>query len=162
MHDSTKHNPPATGWLSLICRVLLGGLFIFAGILKLGKPQGFADAIMGFKMFDVDAHSHIIVTLTYVIPWTEIVAGTFLVLGLWARASAAVIVSMLTAFIVGVISVIVRGIDTKCSCFGELEWPCTGGVGWCQVVRNCVMIAMAIPVFFYGGGSLAVGKRSAE
>jgi len=157
MNDKT---PSATGWLSLLCRVLLGGLFIFAGTLKLAKPQGFADSIMGFKMLDVDAHSHIIITMAYVIPWTEIIAGTCLVLGLWARASAGVITAMLTAFIAGVVSVILRGIDTKCSCFGELEWPCSGGVGWCQVIRNCVMIAMAVPVFIWGAGSLAVDRPS--
>jgi uncharacterized membrane protein YphA (DoxX/SURF4 family) len=98
--------------------------------------------------------------MAYVIPWTEIIAGTCLVLGLWARASAGVITAMLTAFIAGVVSVILRGIDTKCSCFGELEWPCTGGVGWCQVIRNCVMIALAIPVFIWGAGSLAVDRPS--
>lgn len=155
-------NPAAMGWLSLVCRVILGGLFILAGTMKLMKPQGFADSIMGFKMLNPDTQGHLIITMAYVIPWTEVIAGTLLVIGLWARASAAIIVSMLLAFIGGVVSVILRDIDTKCSCFGELEWPCTGGVGWCQVVRNTVMIAMAAPIFRWGAGSLAVDRPSKD
>jgi uncharacterized membrane protein YphA (DoxX/SURF4 family) len=83
-----------------------------------------------------------------------------LVLGLWARGAAGVIVAMLLAFIAGVISVILRGIDTKCSCFGDIEWPCTGGVGWCQVVRNMIMIGLALPVFIWGPGPLALDRES--
>jgi len=155
-------NPAAMGWLSLACRIALGGLFIFAGTMKLMKPQGFADSIMGFKMLNPDTQGHLIITLAYVIPWTEVIAGTLLVLGLWARASATVIVSMLVAFIGGVLSVIARDIDAKCSCFGSIEWPCTGGVGWCQVIRNVVMIAMAVPILRWGAGSLAVDRPSKE
>ncbi|MFN5945236.1 MAG: DoxX family protein [Phycisphaerae bacterium] len=155
-------NPAAMGWLSLACRVALGGLFIFAGTMKLMKPQGFADSIMGFKMLNPDTQGHLIITMAYVIPWTEVIAGTLLVLGLWARASATVIVSMLVAFIGGVLSVIARDIDAKCSCFGSIEWPCTGGVGWCQVIRNTVMIAMAVPILRWGAGSLAVDRPSKE
>jgi uncharacterized membrane protein YphA (DoxX/SURF4 family) len=100
--------------------------------------------------------------MAYVIPWTEVIAGTLLVLGLWARASATVIVSMLVAFIGGVLSVIARDIDAKCSCFGSIEWPCTGGVGWCQVIRNVVMIAMAVPILRWGAGSVAVDRPSKD
>jgi uncharacterized membrane protein YphA (DoxX/SURF4 family) len=155
-------NPAAMGWLSLACRIALGGLFIFAGTMKLMKPQGFADSIMGFKMLNPDTQGHLIITLAYVIPWTEVIAGTLLVLGLWARASATVIVSMLVAFIGGVLSVIARDIDAKCSCFGSIEWPCTGGVGWCQVIRNVVMIAMAVPILRWGAGSVAVDRPSKD
>jgi uncharacterized membrane protein YphA (DoxX/SURF4 family) len=150
------------GWLSLACRIALGGLFIFAGTMKLMKPQGFADSIMGFKMLNPDTQGHLIITMAYVIPWTEVIAGTLLVLGLWARASATVIVSMLVAFIGGVLSVIARDIDAKCSCFGSIEWPCTGGVGWCQVIRNVVMIAMAVPILRWGAGSVAVDRPSKD
>jgi uncharacterized membrane protein YphA (DoxX/SURF4 family) len=117
---------------------------------------------MGFKMLNPDTQGHLIITMAYVIPWTEVIAGTLLVLGLWARASATVIVSMLVAFIGGVLSVIARDIDAKCSCFGSIEWPCTGGVGWCQVIRNVVMIAMAVPILRWGAGSLAVDRPSKE
>jgi uncharacterized membrane protein YphA (DoxX/SURF4 family) len=151
--------PKALGWLTLPCRLLLGGLFVLAGVLKLGEPQAFADAIKGFKIF-TDEREFMIPLMSFVLPWTEIVAGSLLILGLWARGAAAVIVAMLLAFVGGVVSVILRELDTKCSCFGDLEWPCEGGVGWCQVIRNGVMIAMATPVFVWGPGPLAIERES--
>jgi uncharacterized membrane protein YphA (DoxX/SURF4 family) len=157
-----SNSPTATGWICTACRVILGGLFVAAGLLKLRMPQGFADSILGFKLFDPVDQSHLVVLTTFVVPWTEVIAGLMLLVGLWARASAAVIATMLVAFIAGVISVIVRGIETKCSCFGNLEWPCAGGVGWCQVIRNCVMIAAALPVIIWGAGALAVDRPSTQ
>jgi putative oxidoreductase len=151
--------PKAVGWLTLPCRLILGGLFVFAGVLKLGEPQAFADAIKGFKIF-TDAREFMIPVMTFVLPWTEIIAGSLLILGLWARGAAMVIVGMLLAFVAGVVSVVLRDIDTKCSCFGKIEWPCTGGVGWCQVIRNSVMIAMAVPIFVWGPGPLAIDRES--
>lgn len=151
--------PKAVGILTFPCRVALGALFVIAGVLKLGEPQAFADAIKGFKIFEGE-REFMIPLMSFVLPWTEIIAGSMLVLGLWARGAAGVIVAMLLAFIGGVISVILRGIDTKCSCFGDIEWPCTSGVGWCQVARNLIMVGLALPVFIWGPGPLALDRES--
>ncbi len=147
------------GWLSLPCRLLLGGLFVFAGVMKLDQPQAFADAIKGFKVFE-GSREFMIPLMSFVLPWTEVLAGALLILGLWARGATLVIMALLGAFILGVVSVILRGIDTKCSCFGKIEWPCEGGVGWCQVVRNSVMLAMALPILIWGPGPLAIDRES--
>lgn len=156
--------PVAIGWLTLPCRLVLGGLFVFAGVLKLMSPQDFANAIAGFKIFTGE-REHFIPFLTYAIPWTEVVAGFLLVIGAWTRSAALILSLMLAAFIAGILGVIFRGLDTKCSCFGKIEWPCSainpnGGVGWCQIVRNVIMIAMAVPIFKWGPGPLAVEKES--
>ncbi len=157
-------HPVAIGWLTLPCRLLLGGLFVFAGTLKLMSPQLFADAIGGFKIF-TGHREHFIPFLAYAIPWTEVVAGFLLIIGAWSRAAALILSLMLLGFIAGILGVIFRGLDTKCSCFGKIEWPCNvlqpdGGIGWCQVVRNVLMIAMAVPILKWGPGPLAVDKDS--
>lgn len=148
VHDE---GPAAMGWVALPCRLLLGGLFVLAAVLKVSSPMQFAEAIAGFKIVP----AHLVGVVTFVIPWTELVAGAMLLLGWWSRAAALVISALLLSFIAGVISVIIRGIDTKCSCFGDLEWPCGAGVGWCQVIRNLVMLAMAGVVLRWGPGPLA-------
>jgi uncharacterized membrane protein YphA (DoxX/SURF4 family) len=82
-----------------------------------------------------------------------------LIVGVWARASALLIATLLAGFIVGIASVLVRGLSTKCACFGELEWPCGGEVGACQIIRNTVLIALALPVILRGPGKLALGAQ---
>lgn len=149
----------AWGIIGLFCRVALGGLFILAGVLKLQNPLHFKQAIAAFK---VPTPEHLTLLATYSIPWTELVAGTLLVLGWWARPAAGLIGVMLLGFIGAMASVLWRGIDTHCSCFGKLEFPCGSSVGWCQIVRNSVLLLLAAVVVVRGAGSLALQRESAS
>lgn len=139
-------------WTPTIGRMFLGGLFLLAGSLKIQDPQAFLFAINGFKLLP----PHLAYTMAFVIPCVEIVAGAMLVLGLWSRAAALVLVGLLFAFILGIVNVLVNGYDTKCSCFGRIEWPCPAEVGPCQIIRNCIMALFAVPVFVWGPGTLSI------
>ncbi|MFO0832167.1 MAG: MauE/DoxX family redox-associated membrane protein [Phycisphaerales bacterium] len=141
-------------WAPPLGRLLLGGLFVLAGSLKLQDPQAFLFAIKGFKILP----PHLAYTMAFVIPSVEIVAGTMLVLGLWSRAAALVLAALLVSFILGILNVLAHGYDTKCSCFGKVEWPCTGGVGWCQIIRNLAMMALALPIFLWDAGACSADR----
>ena len=54
----------------------------------------------------------------HALPVVEVILGTCLVLGLLVRASGALSVLLLTAFIVGIASAWARGIQIECGCFG--------------------------------------------
>lgn len=145
------------GWLALVIRVVLAGLFILAAALKLHNPQAFADAVLAFRIIPVPSGDKLVVLTTYMVPWTELIAGTCLFLGLWGRASAVVIGLMLVVFIGGITSVIARPhIDTHCGCFGKFDWPCSDKVGPCQLFRDLVMLAMAVFLVAKGPGPLAI------
>jgi putative oxidoreductase len=153
------------GWLVLTCRVALGGLFVFAAWLKLSGPQAFADSVLAFKIIPESA-DHLTTLTTFVVPWTEMVAGVALILGLWARSAALVLSLMLVVFMAGIGSVVYRnavlhqGIDTHCGCFGRFEWPCTDKVGGCQIGRDLAMLAMGVLVVLKGPGPLAIDRES--
>jgi uncharacterized membrane protein YphA (DoxX/SURF4 family) len=146
------------GWPALVCRVFLGGLFLFAGYLKLRDVQLFANAVAGFKILP----QSLIAFSAYALPWVEIVMGLCLLVGIWTRAAATMTVLLLITFIAAVLSVVFRGLDTKCSCFGKVEWPCVGEVGYCQVFRNLFLIACAIPILRAGPGKFAVDNLREE
>jgi uncharacterized membrane protein YphA (DoxX/SURF4 family) len=149
------------GWLALAVRIVLGGLFILAGALKLSDPQAFANAVLAFKIIPAPSGDRLVVLTTYIVPWTELIAGVCLLLGLWARASALVIALMLVVFIGGIVSVLARpGMDTKCGCFGKFEWPCGDKVGVCQLLRDLVMLAMAAFLVARGPGRLAIDRNA--
>jgi uncharacterized membrane protein YphA (DoxX/SURF4 family) len=153
--------PKAMGWLVLPCRVILGGLFVFAGVMKLLKPMDFAQAIEAFKLMPEKAE-HLTVLATFVMPWLEIITGGFLVIGLWARSAALVISALLVVFIGMIASVLVRGLDVNCGCFGKFEYPCTGPMGWCQIIRDLVMLGMGAVVVAWGPGPLAIDRESTK
>jgi putative oxidoreductase len=160
---STAASRPSGGWLALVLRVVLAGLFILAGVLKLSDSQSFANAVLAFKIIPVPSGDRLVVLTTYIVPWTELIAGTCLLLGLWARASALVISLMLVVFIGGILSVMLRpDVDATCGCFGKLEFPCGNKVGACQLVRDVVMLAMGLFLVAKGPGALAIDREAAR
>jgi uncharacterized membrane protein YphA (DoxX/SURF4 family) len=148
----------AIGLLATLVRVVLGGLFIFAAVIKLRNPQLFVQGVMAFKILP----DHLAHLAAFVVPWMELLAGIALVLGLWARAGAVLLGAMLLAFIGGMISVIARDMDVTCSCFGKFEIPCSGAIGACHLARNSVLFAMAAFIALVGPGSLAIDRESAK
>jgi hypothetical protein len=54
------------------------------------------------------------------LPWIEIVAGVFLVLGIWMRASAILLSALTLVFMVAIGSALARGLDIDCGCFGTV------------------------------------------
>lgn len=148
------------GWLVLPCRVVLGALFVFAGVVKLQNPQLFQQSIAAFK---TGLPEHLEILFTFAVPWTEVVAGAALLLGLWARASALVLCGLLLGFIGLVVSVLMRPhLSVSCSCFGKFEIPCTGPVGTCHLARNSVMLALGLVVVLFGPGPLAIDRESTK
>jgi uncharacterized membrane protein YphA (DoxX/SURF4 family) len=148
--------------LALPLRVGLGGLFCLAAFKKLQDPQSFAEAIKGFRVVDHNQLGSLISTGAFVIPWVEMIAGVLLILGLWSRASALAIGLALLAFIAGLVSVIARGIDASCSCFGDLNLFCSSAVGWCQVIRNLLLMVPAAYLVWRGGGLVALDRFAAR
>lgn len=148
------------GWLVLPCRVILGGLFVFAGVLKLMNPQLFQQSIAAFKVPGLPGHLEIL--LTFVVPWCEITAGAALLLGVWTRSAALMLSTLLLGFISLIASVLIRGMDVKCGCFGKFEIPCTGPVGPCHLIRNSVLLALGLVVVFFGPGPLAIDRESTK
>lgn len=142
--------------LQLPLRVGLGGLFCLAAFKKLQDPQSFAEAIKGFKVLDANEFGHLIITGAFTIPWIELVAGVMLVLGFWTRASALTLGLALVGFMAALMSVIFRGLNASCSCFGDLNLVCGHEIGWCQVIRNLVLLIPAGYLIWRQGGLLSI------
>lgn len=104
-------------WLLLVFRLVAGGVFIWAGVLKITDPLGFAQSIMNYRVFPRE----LAFVIALVLPWVEVIAGGLLIAGLLRRSSAALISLMLIGFIGLVALALARGIDTSCGCFGSFS-----------------------------------------
>ena len=132
-------------------RLIAGGLFIFAGWIKLADLQSFANSVAGFKIFPEEA-GHLVMLATFAFPWLEVICGLLLIAGLWTRAAALLTVALLLSFVGAIISVIVRGMSLECGCFGKLDFVCDGPIGWCSVVRNLIHAGIAALPLLLGSG----------
>lgn len=98
----------------LVARLLLGGLLIYAGAIKLPDGSQFAEAIANYRLLPAQANQ----LLAILLPWTEVLVGLLLIFGVWVRASALLALLMFLAFTAAVISALARGLDIDCGCFG--------------------------------------------
>lgn len=153
--------PAATGLAVAIVRILLGGLFIFAGVIKLGDIQGFAFSVKAFEIFPAEAE-HAVRLVTFAVPWTELIIGVMLVLGYWTRGAALLLAAILAGFVAGIVSVLARDMNVTCGCFGRFERPCTGPIGVCHVIRNAVLLLGTLFVVWKGPGSMAIDRQVAR
>jgi len=101
-------------WIGLAARVVVGGVWIVAGALKLPDP---AASVRAVRAYDLLPES-IVPTLGHLLPVLEVVVGLCLVLGLLTRLSGVVSALLFVAFIIGIASVWSRGIRIECGCFG--------------------------------------------
>lgn len=132
-------------------------MFCLAAWKKINDVQSFAEAIKGFKVVNIETHEHLIVIGAYTMPWVEMIAGVLLILGLWTRAATATIGLMLVFFMAALIHVILDdSISADCSCFGDMNLVCGSAVGWCQVIRDLVMLVPVGYLLWRGGGIVAL------
>src|SRR5665647_3623321 len=67
-----------------VLRVVLGGIFIYAGYVKLAEPwQLFAAGIADYEVVPMWAAKF----LAHTLPWFEVLAGVLLIAGRWFRIS---------------------------------------------------------------------------
>lgn len=103
--------------LLLVFRVVLGGLFVYAGAVKIANPLGFAEDIRNYRLVG----QTVAFLVALVLPWLEVLAGAFLIAGVWKRGAALVVAFLLICFIVLTLVTMARGLDVDCGCFGSLS-----------------------------------------
>ncbi len=131
--------------LLVVFRLVLGGLFIYAGVVKVLDPLDFAQNIRNYRL--VGQSLSFIAAI--VLPWLEILAGVALAAGIWKRASALIISGLLVFFILLTLVTIARGLDVDCGCFGALSRKSGFGV----ILEDLGMLFMGLSLLF------APGKR---
>ena len=93
----------------------VGGIFVWAGILKALDPAQFAADIANFQLLPWPACA----ALALYLPWLEIVCGAALILRRMHVAAALVLSALCVIFSIALISAKVRGLDIACGCFGS-------------------------------------------
>lgn len=130
---------PVTG---AVCRLLLGGVFIYSDSHKLLRPDEFARLIYGYRIL----HPDLVNLAGIILPWVELVPGLFLVIGLLPRSSAALLGGLLALFIGAAALVMMRGLSIHCGCFLPIL---SDRVGWPLILRNSVLLLLALQIIIW-------------
>lgn len=100
--------------VALVARLVLGGVLVVAGYLKVTDLNGSIQSVVAYDLFPYEVAKFIAITL----PVVEIAVGALLILGLFTRASAVVGTALMLVFLAGIASAWARGLAIDCGCFG--------------------------------------------
>jgi hypothetical protein len=117
---SVANEPAGSTQRTLVFRllaILVGALFMYAGVVKLVDPLRFASDITNY---DIVPWS-IAVRLAFYLPWLELLCGLALVFYRFFSGALALTISLMVIFIGASVITKARGIDVSCGCFGSIS-----------------------------------------
>jgi uncharacterized membrane protein YphA (DoxX/SURF4 family) len=128
-------------WLGTAARLVTGGVWIWAGLIKLPDPDQSVLAIRAYELLPGDSATPV----GHLLPILEIVVGLCLVLGLLTRGAAVISGLLFIAFIVGIASVWARGITIDCGCFGGggYDPDATSKYPW-EIARDAGLLLLSV------------------
>jgi uncharacterized membrane protein YphA (DoxX/SURF4 family) len=107
------------GWFGLAARLVVGGVWVVAGVLKLPDPPASVRAVRAYQLLP----ETVVPLVGHGLPVLEVVVGACLLLGLVTRVVAVVSALLLLAFVVGISAAWARGLQIECGCFGGGAGP---------------------------------------
>jgi uncharacterized membrane protein YphA (DoxX/SURF4 family) len=154
MKAVVKYQP----WITLLFRLILGGVLFVAGAVKVSDPYGSATSVRAYQMLPVDLAN----LLGFTLPFIEIVIGAFLIAGVWVRVMASVGAILMVAFIIAIGQAWARGISLDCGCFGKgglldtEELPTLSYT--LEILRDIALAAIGIYLYRFPRGKLGLDK----
>ncbi len=138
------------------CRIFVGGLFIFSGLVKANDPVGFGIKLEEY--YDVFAERWSWTSFLFKADWVidtinlqavflttlEVALGIALLLGLWKNLTAWLLLLLIAFFTWLTGYSAVTGSVTDCGCFGDFI-PLTP---WQSFYKDLVLIFLIIIIFF--------------
>ena len=121
-------------WIFL--RLWIGVLLCYSGVEKLRAFLWWRDDILVHLAVVPDG---LLSLGAAALPGIEVVTGAVILIGFWKRAAAYSALLLFGVFALSLSSVIIRGIDADCGCFGpDSSYP----ISWAGVVRNMFFMAL--------------------
>jgi uncharacterized membrane protein YphA (DoxX/SURF4 family) len=125
--------------LLLTFRLMLGMLWLFAAIGKLGNADRFSEEIQEYGILAPQKAAQ----WGKLLPWAELTLGLMLLFGLAIRLAAVGTCLLLSMFAFAMVSAIRQGRRIRCHCFGELG---QAPVSWIAVGRNLLLAVSAAAI----------------
>jgi putative oxidoreductase len=127
----------AARWTYHVSRLLLGGLFLYAGLVKTLDVAAFAGEVANYRILPY-AWNFVVAA---VLPYVETLAGFLLLVNRRVRPAALVLGGLTAVFIAALVSVLARGMDIDCGCFR----PGGGHTGpWAALLRDIGLLLLAL------------------
>jgi len=152
MMNSNIKRAMTSEYLSFALRLYLGCFFIYASLSKIPHPAQFAEAIANYRLVP-----YMVLNLGAVmLPWIELVAGLFLIIGFKSKTSAVVIGLLLIMFEVMILINIYHGAPITCGCYDTAGEP----IGWQKTLKNGLLLVFSVQIYYFDKPLVLGGFKS--
>ena len=142
-------------WLTLIARLILGGVLLAAGGLKIGNLQKSAMSVRAYELLPVGLANF----FGYVLPWIEIGMGLLLIAGVAVSIVGLLGALTMFAFVVAIAQAWARGLSIDCGCFGgggqvdpeETKYLST-------ILRDIGFLLLGVYLYYFPKGKFGIEK----
>jgi putative oxidoreductase len=135
-----SHIPCILHWLF---RIILAGIFLYSGYIKVESPLEFEAVLYKYDLFP---NQYIPIMARY-FPWLEIALGSLLLIGFrWSVRYLAVASTALLMFFIVILTITyLRGIEVDCGCFSYKD-----RISPMTIARDSLMLIPALYLLFAG------------
>jgi len=130
-------------YIHIAARVLIGGMFVYTGIIHIHDPAGFARAITNYQLLPFWS----INLFAIILPFIEIFAGLSILVGRFAKGGSLITTLMLASFTIALAISLYRGLDISCGCFSTD--PDAGKISWLYLIRDIILLIISGGVFLF-------------
>ncbi len=142
-------------YLTLTVRLFVGAVFIYAAYYKILEPGDFAKSIWYYHLTPVS----LINLVALILPWWEMLAGLFLIFGVFYRGAVWSVLLMNLVFIVALASAAARGLDIECGCFKASQGAGDEAVN--TLIRDLGLLLLMLQLLFSRSRRFLVDRRQA-
>lgn len=159
-----KFNARFQPFITLLARLLLGGVLLVAGGLKITKPTESASAVAAYKILPANL-AHVV---GYALPWLEVIIALLLIVGFMVRPAAIAGGAIMLVFTAAIASVWARGLLIDCGCFGgggEIDPSLAAQVHrtyFIEILRDLGLAVTALYLYLFPYGKLSFEKAATE
>ncbi|HYU39681.1 MAG TPA: MauE/DoxX family redox-associated membrane protein [Acidimicrobiia bacterium] len=130
-------------WCSTVARVVLAGVWAWAGVTKLSDPDAGVRAVRAYEILP----EALVKPFAWGLPFVELVLAALLLVGLATRPAAWASVVLLGVFMAGTVAAWSRGLQIDCGCFGGGGQASADGVRYLRDLgRDGLFLTLALLV----------------
>ena len=142
-------------WFTLISRLILGGVLLAAGLLKVTHPAKSAMAVRAYEVLPITLANF----LGYALPWIEVGIALLLFLGVAVKPAAMFGGFLLILFIAAISQAWVRGLTIDCGCFGGGGQVAKGETKYLEeILRDTGLVILAIYLVKFPRGKFSLDR----
>lgn len=140
-------------WAVLISRLILGGVFLYAGATKALDAGALAASI---RSYGLGLPEWFVTLAAHGLPLLEILLGLYLVAGLFTRPAALATGGLMVVFLAALAQGAARGLQIDCGCFG-------GGAADSSLtlaaLRDVALISLCLQLYLCAPGKFSLDGK---